>query len=125
MCKNEGCPNETPAPDIVNSKRLGKHWRHRAQCHTCTNLRHSYGIDNGERLRMLNNQEWCCAICKQEIVLQAEPKNTTSNTAVVDHIAGTKIVRGMLCSSCNRAIGLLKHSTTNLTNAISYLEEEK
>ena len=41
----------------------------------------------------------------------------------VDHCHKTGNVRGLLCGSCNRAIGLLQDDISNLTNAITYLTE--
>ena len=40
----------------------------------------------------------------------------------VDHDHETGAVRGLLCNHCNRGIGLLGDSITNLENAIKYLQ---
>lgn len=39
----------------------------------------------------------------------------------VDHCHKTGKVRGLLCSNCNTAIGLLKEDINVLKNAINYL----
>lgn len=58
------------------------------------------------------NQLGCCAICK----LPLHEKKYR-----IDHNHQTGVVRGLLCSSCNSAIGLLKDSIPNLVNAMRYL----
>lgn len=42
----------------------------------------------------------------------------------VDHCHKTGKIRGYLCGSCNRGIGLLKESIEVLQNAIEYLGED-
>jgi len=39
----------------------------------------------------------------------------------IDHIKGTKIIRGLLCNNCNVGIGWLKHDINILQRAIEYL----
>lgn len=40
----------------------------------------------------------------------------------IDHNHNTQLIRGILCSSCNRGIGLLKDSPRVLRRAARYLE---
>ena len=40
----------------------------------------------------------------------------------IDHCHLKKRTRGLLCASCNMAIGLLKEDLGTLRNAISYVE---
>jgi hypothetical protein len=42
---------------------------------------------------------------------------------VFDHNPTTRKPRGMLCSPCNLAIGLVKHSPSRIRAAANYLEE--
>ncbi len=57
------------------------------------------------------NQNGGCAICGQ-------PQERRLH---VDHDHKTGRIRGLLCGSCNRAIGLLKESVASLASAIGYL----
>jgi len=57
-----------------------------------------------------------CAIC-------GKPEATARTKRLcVDHCHETGKVRGLLCSHCNRAIGLLGDSCAILASAITYLE---
>ena len=53
-----------------------------------------------------------CAICQEFF----------RGTPHVDHDHATGEVRGLLCSSCNRAIGLLKDSSKVCAQAAEYLK---
>jgi hypothetical protein len=72
----------------------------------------------------LEKQNYCCAICKKH-----ESQNTVrcGKTLMlsVDHCHDTGEVRGLLCNSCNRAIGMLGHSVSTLEEAIGYLTRYK
>jgi hypothetical protein len=63
---------------------------------------------------LFENQSGCCAICNRH---QTEFKKRLA----IDHCHNTNIIRGLLCSSCNTALGLLKDNVNALQNAIEYL----
>lgn len=62
---------------------------------------------------MLARQSGVCAICKGK---------PTGERLAIDHVHGTKRVRGLLCGSCNRALGLFKDDPVRLAVAIKYLK---
>lgn len=77
------------------------------------NRRHKYGVSPDCFQLMLAVQKNACGICKE--IFSKQPH--------VDHCHKTGEVRGLLCGSCNRALGLLKDSQDLLENAKEYLRE--
>lgn len=75
-------------------------------------LKRHYNITLEEYDARLRSQNGVCAICK----------NIGKKKLSVDHDHNTGIVRGLLCDQCNMALGLLGDSTTNLQNALNYLQ---
>lgn len=72
-----------------------------------------YGITLNDYNKMLEIQENKCSIC-----------NKISDTLLyVDHCHKTKIVRGLLCNSCNKALGLFYDSLDTIRSAVKYLEK--
>jgi len=76
-------------------------------------LKERYGMSLDDYHLMSLRQNGVCAICK------CAPKTPLH----VDHCHTTGRVRGLLCGSCNRALGLLKDNCKFLENAITYLIE--
>lgn len=95
------------APD---SQRYIKEAARRRENH----LKATYGITEEEYSRMYAEQGGVCAICKQ-----SEP--ISGRSLCVDHSHTTGDVRGLLCSNCNRGIGLLQDSVELVRNAYHYL----
>lgn len=77
-------------------------------------LRHMYGISMDEYNDLFEKQKGCCAICKKH---QTEIKKRLH----VDHCHTTGKVRGLLCFSCNNALGQLNDDIELLKAAITYL----
>lgn len=73
-----------------------------------------YGITLEQYNEILERQEYKCAICLQ-------PSNTMKKSMPVDHNHITGKIRGLLCSTCNTAIGLLKENPDLFIRAVSYL----
>jgi len=78
-----------------------------------TKYRKNYGIGLEEVKELARLQNYLCLICGEKKKLY------------VDHSHKTFKVRGLLCYSCNIALGHFKDSTKVLLNAISYLERSK
>ena len=84
-------------------------------------LSEKYGITFEQEAQMLTSQGGQCAICG------GKPKsvNALSGKIIdfsVDHSHVTGKVRGLLCSHCNRGIGLFQDDPAILRRAATYLE---
>lgn len=86
-------------------------------CRSCRNAEHrarhlkkKYGLTPADRDALVAEQVGVCAIC-----LSAAAEH-------VDHDHNTGRVRGVLCFSCNAALGQFKDRPEVIQRAISYLE---
>jgi hypothetical protein len=59
-----------------------------------------------------------CAICKQP---ETATRNGKLRRLCVDHCHDSKVFRGLLCSECNRAIGLMHNDPAIMQNAAYYM----
>lgn len=84
------------------------------------NRKHKYGISEEEYRKMINDQNNKCAICGVELEIN-DTNIHTSTTLCIDHCHSTGIVRGLLCTRCNKALGLFDDNVYNLKSAIKYL----
>jgi len=87
-------------------------------------LRQKYGIQIGEYDRLMEMQQGRCGICLAEESVGRDGKVTR---LCVDHCHKTGGVRGLLCSRCNAAIGLLQDDPKLIHKAAIWanmLEEE-
>jgi hypothetical protein len=75
-----------------------------------------YGLEDFEFTRLLQTQNFKCPLCCEKL---------DKETACVDHCHDTTKVRGLLCRTCNMALGLFKDSIETLENAINYLDKSR
>ncbi|MEU7568121.1 endonuclease domain-containing protein [Streptomyces fradiae] len=73
-------------------------------------LKRQYGLTEAEREELIREQGGVCVIC-----LSARPEH-------VDHCHETGRVRGVLCFSCNAALGQLKDRPAAMRRAADYVE---
>lgn len=76
-------------------------------------LRRKYGVGLADYAAMLVAQDGCCAICDKE-----EPPDKMLD---VDHDHATGVVRGLLCTNCNRMVGHAHDSADLLEAGATYL----
>lgn len=81
-------------------------------------LRRNYGITIADYNRMLDAQNGCCDVCGKTETTEIAGKILS---LAVDHDHDTGVVRGLLCSNCNTAIGLLGDNPAMLDAAKAYL----
>jgi hypothetical protein len=78
-------------------------------------LQSTYGIDLETYNRMLAQQNHKCKICHAH-------QDGLKRAMCVDHDHVTGKVRGLLCGTCNRSLGLLKDNVNTLMRAVYYLQ---
>jgi len=79
------------------------------------NLKRKYNLTPEEVDAMLSGQSFSCLICHGDLRILKRH---------IDHNHKTGKVRGILCSNCNKGIGMLGENTETLSRAISYLQRE-
>src|SRR5215471_6051774 len=75
-------------------------------------LRRDYGISLQDFDAILAHQGGACAICRERF----------TRTPHVDHDHDTRVVRGLLCSQCNRGLGCFDDDVEIMESAVEYLE---
>jgi hypothetical protein len=79
-----------------------------------SHCRRLYGITFAEKQALLAAQGGVCKICNRS--------EWPGKGPAVDHCHTTGKIRGILCSHCNTAIGLMRDDPSRLRAAIAYLE---
>lgn len=84
--------------------------------------RNDAGLNPEEYKKMFESQNGLCKICylPEQTMIKGKIKNLSA-----DHCHDTGKQRELLCSNCNRAIGLLNESVAVLKSAIEYLEKHQ
>lgn len=80
--------------------------------------RDRYGITLLEVVAIAEAQEYRCPICNKECKFLAGNKD---DAYVIDHCHSTKKVRGLICATCNRGLGLFYDNPDMLVSAAAYL----
>jgi hypothetical protein len=75
-------------------------------------LRTSHGLERSEYDAILAAQDNRCAICENEFIKKPHVDH--------DHVAET--IRGLLCFSCNFALGLLHDDLERIARMAEYVE---
>lgn len=83
------------------------------------NLKRCFDMSQDDYKKMLDKQEGVCAICSQA---ETTARFGKIQSLSVHQCPTTGAVRGLLCSSCSRALGNFNNSVSVLQRALSYLE---
>lgn len=82
-------------------------------------VKYLYGVSYETASAMLAMQNDACGICQKSLTVDAGAQKREWN---VDHCHDTGKIRGILCSNCNTALGLMKENQKTLAGAIRYLK---
>ena len=77
-------------------------------------LKWRYKFTAADYVHLLIKQGGHCALCPARPTIR-EPY------LCVDHIHGTKTVRGLLCGKCNKGLGMLRDTPNGLARAFHYV----
>jgi len=86
------------------------------------NLKRRYNLTSIEVVNIYRTQAGRCAICDLPIDVH-ELGFTEHARACIDHLHGSDHVRGLLCSECNKGLGMFRDNRNTLEKAIKYLTE--
>jgi hypothetical protein len=113
--------NKTPHRREIE-KTASQRWRERhPERHRVSSRKMSIkklGLIYEEVNEYFENHNGLCDICES-------PPTDGKTNLNIDHDHKTGEFRGLLCGSCNRALGLFKDSAEILTRAAAYLVERK
>ena len=117
------CGQVKPLDQFPQARKNRKGQPRYAYCKTCHSeyqrekrLKKLFNLSLEEYDQILARQNGCCAICKQP------PKPPKFRKLSVDHDHKTGLVRGLLCSFCNRALGVFRDNLERFMNTVTYLQ---
>ena len=108
ICLIDDCDNHLYAKDLCHAHYAKQRkWR-------------AAGVDAQRYQEMLREQNGVCAICHQPETSPDKASGKTKDLAI-DHDHATGAIRALLCSNCNRGLGLFNDSVELLAKAREYV----
>lgn len=107
---------ERENPEKVRDQQIRRALR-AMQVKLANHLRFHYQITIEDYKALLIRQNGQCAICLRD------KGNDRGHRLHIDHDHATGLVRGLLCSRCNSAIGYFDEQPVRLRRAASYIEK--
>ena len=83
-------------------------------------FRKKFGIGIEDYQTKLEDQNGVCAICSKP---ESGTRNGVTRWLCVDHNHNTNKVRGLLCTNCNVAVGMMYENRDIMRSAIAYLDK--
>jgi hypothetical protein len=119
-CKK--CGHEGPSTGFRTPHKKGddrhEYYDYCKKCHVeqarASRYKRLYNITTEEYDALLKFQKGACFICKR-------PSKSGQNRLAVDHCHRTGLIRGLLCWTCNQAIGKFRDNQYLLWSAFIYL----
>lgn len=80
-----------------------------------------YGLDNLDFECLWYAFKGKCGICLSNLIFPEERKGQSRRVAVINHDHRTGKLRGLLCNSCNKGLGLFDDSIENIKRTLDWL----
>lgn len=113
QCK--ACQSGTPAQrERMRQRKRRPDYTAKAQAWRRTSRLRRYGLTEEEFVAMLDAQGNACAACRRDFSDDLGP--------CIDHDHDTGEVRGLLCSGCNTALGMLADDPVRISGLLIYLQ---
>lgn len=96
--------------------------RLRPEAYQAYGLKKNYGLSQEDHQAMHDAHDGRCSVCGQAETLTIRGKKVS---LAVDHCHASGHIRGLLCSQCNRGLGLFLDNPERLRAAADYLERNK
>lgn len=103
--------HNAPARRTYQKRRREEQAEHTRRLQRLSKIKSKYGLDRDAYATLVAAADGRCAICGREKKLQ------------IDHCHTTGKVRGLICWSCNIALGKMEDSVERLQAAIRYLQK--
>ena len=94
--------------------------RYQYDYHRAYHLKKKYNITAEDFKKLKDKQDGECAICGA-----TQGSSQCKDVLFIDHCHETDKIRGLLCSDCNLALGLLRDNISLLDKAKEYLIKSK
>lgn len=116
------CKIDKPLDEFTKNKTkiLGVESRCKP-CKAAAQVANRYGLTPTLYGEMFVRQGHVCAICKEP---ESVPYRDKIRSLAVDHDHRTGEIRSLLCTRCNRLIGVARERVDILRAAIDYLEQD-
>jgi len=107
------CNTEKPVSEFSRASKSKDGYQGKCKsCYRVYQMAHRYGLSLKRYHALVAHHQGHCGICDQVKPL------------VIDHNHESGRVRGLLCNSCNKALGLFGDSVDNIRAAEGYLIHE-
>lgn len=100
---------------VLPAKEFAKKSSHCKICRRDYDWQYRYGLSAEQYFELYQKQGGKCRICGCEL--------PDGEYLHVDHNKRSGEVRGLLCSKCNKGIGLFKENPSVMNRAIEYIKE--
>lgn len=106
------------------AKQVDKHGNYLCHpCHRRVMVKYFYGISADQYDSMVAKQHGRCAICRRKPWDRATKDSARRKNLAIDHDHATGVIRGLLCTSCNKGLGLLREDPALMRAAVQYLQK--
>lgn len=117
-----------PECKVCSAAKTKEYFEKNPECRHYHNLKarlKDKGLTIEEFNQMVEDQGGGCAVCGQPEKASYKSMGDRQSRLSVDHDHKTGLVRGLLCSNCNTALGLLGEDVERMKKLMEYVETWK